>query len=194
MSAFSSGTNTSPFSSNTGGAFGGSSSSTQLGQLDSILRSTLNSILELLAAYADGDYSTVAEDLTLDRYNALSTLLHASRKTGNADYEIIRNSALRSLKGLQRAYLQYTELTNTSDLYNVTKDRADILDDMTRLQEYIDGLNTKAPTSIFGEHHIQSAVAATIPPVYLTYINLYGFPPDGVFDPAKLAIAAINTN
>jgi hypothetical protein len=193
MSAFSSGTNTSPFSSNTGGAFG-SSSSTQLGQLDNILRSSLNNILELLAAYADGDYSTVAEDLTLDRYNALSTLLHASRKTGNTDYEIIRNSAVRSLKGLQRAYLQYTELTNTSDLYNVTKDRADILDDMTRLQEYIDGLNTKAPTSIFGEHHIQSAVAATIPPVYLTYINLYGFPPDGVFDPAKLAIAAINTN
>ena len=112
MSAFSSGTNTSPFSSNTGGAFG-SSSSTQLGQLDNILRSSLNNILELLAAYADGDFSTVAEDLTLERYNVLSSALLSARKFGNADYEIIRNSALRSLKGLQRAYLpvSYTHLT-----------------------------------------------------------------------------------
>ena len=165
-----------------------------LGQLDISLRNILNNILELLASYADGDFSTLGQDLTLERYNILSTLLYESRTNSNVDYEIIRNSALRSLKGLQRAYLQYTELTITSNLYNVTKEKADILDDMTKLQEYIDRLNTKAPTSIFGDHHIQSSVTATIPPVYLTYINMYGFPYDGVFDPNKLAIASLNTN
>jgi hypothetical protein len=168
-------------------------STTQIGQLDTKLRNALNNILELLASYADGDFSTLAEDLTLQRYNTLSTILYESRKLSNVDYEIIRTSALRSLKGLQRAYLQYTELTNTSELYNVAKDRADILDDMTKLQDHIDTLNTKAPTSFFGDHHIQSSVVATIPPVYLTYINLYGFPPSGVFDPTKLAIASLNT-
>ena len=165
----------------------------QLGQLDTTLRNVLNNILELLASYADGDFSTLAEDLTLQRYNALSNILYESRKITNIDYEIIRTSALRSLKGLQRAYLQYTELTNTSELYNVTKGKADILDDMTKLQDHIDKLNTKAPTSIFGDHYIQSSVVATIPPVYLTYINLYGFPPAGVFDPTRLAIASLNT-
>ena len=92
-----------------------------LGQLDISLRNILNNILELLASYADGDFSTLAQDLTLQRYNTLSTLLYESRTNSNVDYEIIRNSALRSLKGLQRAYLQYTELTITSKLYNETK-------------------------------------------------------------------------
>jgi hypothetical protein len=165
----------------------------QLGQLDTTLQSVLINILELLVSYADGDFSTLAEDLTLERYNTLSNILYESRKNSNVDYEIIRNSAVNSLKGLQRAYLQYTQLTNTLELYKATKEKANILDDMTKLQEYIDSLNTKAPTSIFGDHHIQSSIAATVPPVYLTYINMYGFPYDGVFDPTKLAIASLNT-
>mgnify|MGYP006103790013 CR=1 FL=1 len=44
---------------------------TQSGQLDTTLRTILINIFDLLESYADGDFSTLAQDLTLERYNSL---------------------------------------------------------------------------------------------------------------------------
>ena len=67
------------------------------------------------------------------------------------------------------------------------KQRADILDDMDRLKEFLIELNSKANTSVFGEYSVTASVSAVISPQYLLYIEKYGFPPDGVFDTARLA-------
>ena len=47
-------------------------------------------------------------------------------------------------------------------------------------------MNSRKTSSIFGDHTITSSIPASVSPVYLRYIELYGFPNDGIFDPDLL--------
>lgn len=163
------------------------------GVFDSELRAVFLELVVLSKLYAEGNFTTLKIQLTNDKYTALSVAL-ARLRSSNTEYEMIRSSSLSFLQGLQRAFLQNIELTNTTNNYRVVKDRADILDDMDRLQDFLVELNTKANTSVFGDYSVTASVSAVISPQYLLYIEKYGFPSDGVFDTEKLAAVNIISN
>ena len=102
-------------------------------------------------------------------------------------YKLLQSSLMYSLQGLQRAYVQYILLESTTKMYEIASDRAAILDNMDRLREFINQLNTRSNSSIFGDYTISTSVSAVIMPEYLIYIQLYGYPQDGVFDVLKLS-------
>ena len=146
----------------------------------------LNELLTLYSAYAVGDYQTLKTNLTNEYFYILSTSLGSLQST-NPMYLLLKSSIMYSLQGLQRAYVQYVILDDTTTAYEIVKDRAAILDDMDRLKVFIDELNARANTSILGDYNIESSVSAMIPPEYLIYITQYGYPMDGVFDVEKLS-------
>jgi hypothetical protein len=158
--------------------------------LNEKFKNTLTSLVGLLTYYADGNFESLQSELTADTYTGMSTTLIKLKNAYNDDYEAIRETASKALKGVQRATLQYTALTSTEAHNEVLADRAAILDDRDRLREYIELLNKRSSSSIFGDHTITTSTAAVIPPEYLVYIQLFGFPDDGVFDPDKLGRAA----
>jgi len=153
--------------------------------IDQNFRDTLTELMLLFDFYAKGDYAALKTALTYDRYTSLSRAL---AKLGSTDpiYLELKNSTMSSLQGLQRAFVQNTQLIDTTDLYNAASERASILDNMDKLREYLTMLNSQSSSSVFGDYTISSSVPALIPPEYLRYIQAYGFPQDGVFDVTKL--------
>lgn len=149
--------------------------------IDKVFQNTLSELMVLFELYAIGDYAALKTALTYDKYTTLSRSL---AKLGSKDP--IYLSTMSSLQGLQRAFVQNTQLIDTTDLYNAASERAAILDNMDKLREYLTKLNTQSTSSVFGDYTISSSVPALIPPEYLRYIQAYGFPQDGVFDVAKL--------
>ena len=154
--------------------------------IDANFLKLLNELLSLYSAYANGDYQTLNTTLTNQYFFTLSTSL-GNLKSTNPIYKLLQSSIMYSLQGLQRAYVQYIMLENTTQLYDIAKDRAAILDNMDRLREFIEQLNTRTRSSIFGDYSISTSVSATIAPEYLIYIQQYGYPLDGVFDVVKLS-------
>lgn len=160
--------------------------STPTGVLDADLRVLYVELAGLSKLYAAGDFPALKERLTNQKFSSLSISLGRLR-SANTEYEMIRSASLSFLQGLQRASVQNIELEDVKTSYIVVKERAGILDDMDRLTEFLNDLNTKANTSVLGDYSVTASVSAVIAPQYLLYIGEYGFPPDGVFDPAKLA-------
>lgn len=160
--------------------------STPTGVLDADLRVIYVELAVLSKLYAAGEFNTLKERLTNQKFSSLSISLGRLR-SANTEYEMIRSSTLSVLQGLQRASVQNVELDDIKTSYNVVKERAGILDDMDRLTAFLNDLNTKANTSVLGDYSVTASVSAVIAPQYLLYIEEYGFPQDGVFDPAKLA-------
>jgi len=154
--------------------------------LDSDLRLIYMQIIDLSKLYSEGNFIELKTELTNEKYASLSISLGRLR-SANAEYEMIRASTLSFLKGIKRANIQNTQLEDYINSYMIVKDRADILDDMDRLRQFISDLNTKANPSVFGDHSVTASVSALISPEYLLYIEEFGFPQDGVFDSEKLA-------
>ena len=154
--------------------------------IDTTFLGLLNELLSLYIAYAVGDYLTLSTNLTNQYFYTLSISLGNLNST-NPIYNQLKSSLMYSLQGLQRAYVQYLLLEDTNTAYAIVKDRAGILDDMDRLKEFIDELNSRANTSILGDYNIESSISAMIAPEYLAYITQYGYPLDGVFDVEKMS-------
>ena len=148
-------------------------------------KSLIADLLVYLKYYAVGDFPSIKKNLTGAKYIAMSGSL-GRLLISDPTILLLRTSALSSLQGLQRANVQYTQLVDATTSYNIVKDRAAILDDMDLLRAFLLELNTRSNTSIFGDHTIESSVPAVIPPAYVSYIQIYGFPSDGVFDVDKL--------
>ncbi len=154
--------------------------------VDPSLQTLLSEVLLYLNYYAIGDFKSIKTNLTSDKFIAMSGSLGRLVIT-DPNVLVLRTSALSSLQGLQRAYVQYTQLVDATTSYEKVKERAAILDNMDLLKAFLLELNTKSNTSVFGDYTIESSVPAVIPPAYLLYIQRYGFPQDGVFDVNKLA-------
>ena len=154
--------------------------------IDPSFKDLLVELMAMLALYAVGDFASIKTVLTVDKFITLSRSL-GRLVIIDPTYKLLQTSALSSLQGLQRAYVQNTQLNEANDQLEIAENRAAILDNMDLLKEYINDLNTKTHTSVFGDYTIAAAVPALIPAAYLAYIQLYGFPEDGVFDVEKLA-------
>jgi hypothetical protein len=104
-------------------------------------------------------------------------------------YEQLRITIKYALQGLYKAIQQYQILLETNIKLASVTERASILDDMKKLKEFVKTL--KGGGNIFPDLII-TAPMAKIKPEYLEYIQLYGYPSNGVFDMDKLGAILIS--
>jgi len=148
----------------------------------------ITAINTLLIEFSQGHFDLVTSVLTNDLYNELALQLSAIKQTAKIypEFENIRISTTRALGGLKQGIQQYILLKNTQADLTTFKTKASILDDKTKLQDYINSL--LGSRSILPDSKV-TIIAAEIKPEYVEYIQLYGFPEGAVFDMDKLSIA-----
>ena len=148
----------------------------------------ITAINTLLIEFSQGHFDLVTSVLTNDLYDELALQLSAIKQTAKIypEFENIRISTTRALGGLKQGIQQYILLKNTQADLTTFKTKASILDDKTKLQDYINSL--LGSRSILPDSKV-TIIAAEIKPEYVEYIQLYGFPEGAVFDMDKLSIA-----
>jgi len=152
------------------------------------LSNIITAINTLLVQFSQGHFDLVTSVLNNDLYNALALQLSAIKQNAKIypEFENIRISTTRALAGLSQGIQQYILLKNTQSDLTTFKTKASILDDKTKLQEYINSL--LGSRSILPDSKV-TIIAAEIKPEYVEYIQLYGFPEGAVFDMDRLSIA-----
>jgi hypothetical protein len=152
------------------------------------LSNIITAINTLLVEFAQGHFDLVTSVLTQDLYNSLALQLSAIKQNSKIypDFENIRVSTTRALGGLTQGIQQYILLKNTQADLTTFKTKASILDDKTKLQEYINSL--LGSRSILPDSKV-TIITAEIKPEYVEYIELYGFPEGAIFEMDKLSIA-----
>jgi len=152
------------------------------------LSNIITAINALMIEFAQGRFDLVNSVLTQDLYNTLALQLSSIKQTGKQylDYENIRTSTTRALAGLFQGIQQYILLQNTSASLIIFKQKASILDDKTKLQDYINSL--LGSRCLFPESKV-TIISADIKPEYVEYIQMFGFPEGAVFEMDKLATA-----
>ena len=155
-------------------------------ELNKKFKRALFRLNEILDAYSTGNFEELDVLLTPQLYSDLSLRFIRLKNKYNKDYERIRKTAIRALQGAYRASLQHVSLEQMTAHNEYLAERASILDDRTKLADFINILNNTRGASAFGDHEIQTTVSATIDPEYLLYIQTFGFPEDGVFDADRL--------
>jgi len=176
--------------SNGGGSGGGSgSNSVQETMIHALLISeTVSTIMSYYSDLANGNFEALSTELTGEKFTQLSKELF-NFKSGlaiNSDYETIRRIIVTSFEALMRMVttnIAYLELQNN---YEVVFNRSKILDNIELLKEYIDNLNNSTNLSIVPEISIAAPIIELRPEIQ-AYIDKYGLPEDGVFNPDKLA-------
>jgi hypothetical protein len=150
----------------------------------------IQSINQMLTDYAQGDFTTLGQTITNDYYNSISvTLLELKLDpVDHPEYELIRNTISRSFQGLYQSMLLYARYMEDQNQIAALTTKANILDDMAKLKDYILELQRHGRMGdIFPHQTIQAGVKAILKPEYAEYIRLYGFPENAVFDTDRLA-------
>lgn len=152
------------------------------------LSKIITAINTLLVAFSQGKFDLVTGVLNQNLYNNLALQLNTIKQNSKIypDFENIRISTTRALAGLYQGIKQYISLKNTEANLKTAKDKASILDDRKKLQEYINRL--LGSSSIFPDSKV-TIISAEIKPEYVEYIQMYGFPEGAVFEMDKLANA-----
>lgn len=102
------------------------------------------------------------------------------------NYENIRGVIANTLELLHTGIIVHTEKSDLEVQNEALAAKANILDDTTLLQEYINELQNRL--QLFPEQTVQMTVAPMIKPEYLEYINRYGLPENAIFEPEKLGL------
>lgn len=154
-----------------------------------VLNPKLKKIARILITYMDiymeGKMEELEQVFTLEVYTNYSRMLASMKQDRLTDGEIVRRSIVNALSLLYSGlsvYKDYAELEQTNEQL---RDRANILDDMERLKEYLEQLSSQAMTSLLGSHDITMS-SANVNEEYILYIQEYGYPQNGVFEPDKL--------
>ena len=169
-----------------GGGGGGSSSSSGNGcaEIEALMNSTIvKDIGEISKNYSSGAFETIKTQLTQMIYNNYSVGLYTARKPLNATYEKIRKVILTNLEGLLQSINLYNvnmDVTHQRDAYKITADK------FNDANELIAQLNMmRGAISLFPDQHI-TVIPVQIKIEYLTYIQTYGYPENGIWDPDLL--------
>ena len=169
-----------------GSSSGGTSSGSGNGcpEIDALMNSIIvTDIGEISKNYASGAFETIKTQLTQIIYNNYSAGLYTARKPLNATYEKIRKVILMNLEGLLQSINLYnvnTDVTYQRDAYKITADK------FNDANELIAQLNMlRGSISLFPEQHI-TVIPVQIKIEYLTYIQTYGYPENGIWDPDLL--------
>lgn len=143
---------------------------------------------DLYTKYKLGEYEGedgLINTFTYDKFNELSaTLFGLKSNTGEVYYECIRNIINLSLEGFRQSITTYTELLNNKKMLEECQDKADILDDATRLQEYLEQLSRSM--YLMEVPDVRMTVVPEVKEEYRIYIERYGFPENAVFDVDKM--------
>ena len=152
------------------------------------LAKIVRTINNLMYQFSLGNYDYVIANFTSVVYYNLSQELYKIKEdsTSYPDYEEMRVNVVRGLEGLNKSVLLYKEHSSTLLQLESQTQKANILDDMDKLRDYIRGLH--GSISLFPDMYVTS-IAATLKPEIAIYIQLYGYPEGGVFEADKLAFA-----
>lgn len=142
-----------------------------------------SSLNNLIQNYSLGNLMEVSKELTVEKYNNLSVTFRNNSRPDNLYYEVIRLLFSKTLDGLMRSITQYIDLLNITSKLEECNKYKNILDDPTKLKEYIEKL---AQQSYLFDVEPITMIKATVKQEYVEYIKLYGFPEGGIFDSVKL--------
>lgn len=145
--------------------------------------SVVTDISEISKNYASGAFNLIKTQLNQTLYNNYSLGLYTARKPLNATYEKVRKFINTNLEGL----LQSINLHNTNTSVTAEKDAYKIIaDKFNDPNELLAQLNMlRGSISLFPEQHI-TVIPVQIKPEYLIYIQTYGYPENGIWDPDLL--------
>jgi len=145
-------------------------------------------------SYASGNFDSVVDSLDEAVFANISVALNkliANKKY--MDYEFIRSNLVNSLNALWQSVRQYMDLQKVLRELVAAEARITILDDLVKLEEYINSLRNHTLVTIIPEVDVNVQLL-TIKEPYNTYIKVYGYPPGGAFDPDRLAQISIAQN
>ena len=183
-SSISGGSGTSGSGTSSGGSGGSGGSGNGCPEIDALMNSIIvTDIGEISKNYASGAFETIKAQLTQMIYNNYSVGLYTARKPLNATYEKIRKVILMNLEGLLQSINLYnvnTDVTYQRDAYKITADK---FNDASELIAQLNML--RGSISLFPEQHI-TVIPVQIKIEYLTYIQTYGYPENGIWDPDLL--------
>tara|TARA_Y100000389_G_scaffold19216_1_gene16670 strand:+ start:1435 stop:2121 length:687 start_codon:yes stop_codon:yes gene_type:complete len=164
-----------------------------LGMFQNLHDKVIDVLKQSLIYYKGGQFGELNELFTTEQYNKLSSNLINSTllKNVSEDYQYnarlftyYRESFHRVLEGLQKSIYQNEELTTTQSQLVTAQEKADILDDMAKLREY---LENKQSQIFFADVSTQLTTMAVLKPQYQRYIDLYGMPDGLIFESQKMA-------
>jgi hypothetical protein len=138
---------------------------------------------EISKNYAAGNFAAIKVQLTQSIYNNYSVGLYNARKPLIATYEKIRSVILTNLEGLLQSINLHNvnmDVTYQRDAYKVYADK---FNDANALIAQLNML--RGAISLFPEQHI-TVIPVEIKIEYLTYIQTYGYPENGIWDPDLL--------
>jgi hypothetical protein len=164
---------------NTGGSGGGGCP-----EIEALMSSTLvTDISEISKNYASGAFNLIKSQLNQTLYNNYSLGLYNARKPLNATYEKVRKFINTNLEGLLQSINLYntnTSVTSERDAYKIIADK---FNDPNELLAQLNML--RGSISLFPDQHI-TVIPVQIKPEYLIYIQTYGYPENGIWDPDLL--------
>jgi len=136
--------------------------------------------------YLSGDISELPKNLNVNIISRLSSIFFSLKvpslnSTVYEEYRLFTTSIISSFQNINTFVLNCQEKTA---LLEAALEKASILDDINKLQEFIKNLKRKF--MLIPEQTI-TLPTATIKEPYNTYINIYGFPENMLWDPDKLA-------
>jgi hypothetical protein len=145
--------------------------------------SVVTDISEISKNYASGAFNLIKSQLNQTLYNNYSLGLYTARKPLNATYEKVRKFINTNLEGL----LQSVNLHNTNNTVTSERDAYKIIaDKFNDPNELLAQLNMlRGSVSLFPDQHI-TVIPVQIKPEYLIYIQTYGYPENGIWDPDLL--------
>lgn len=145
--------------------------------------SVVTDINEISKNYASGAFNLIKTQLNQTLYNNYSLGLYTARKPLNATYEKVRKFINTNLEGLLQSINLYnvnTSVTAEKDAYKIIADK---FNDPNELLAQLNML--RGSMSLFPEQHI-TVIPVQIKPEYLIYIQTYGYPENGIWDPDLL--------
>jgi hypothetical protein len=166
----------------------------ELLQIKKLLNTPLAKYIQMtINEYYLGNFEKLLELLPKEKLESLTQILYSYKKNAikYPTYENVRSLLKLYLEGLIKCVTQYLELINIKTKLKDCEERCDILDDMKKLQDYIDQL--QRAMQIFNPPP-QTVVCATILPEHATYLRMYGYPVGGIFDVEKLNEIILNQN
>jgi len=151
-----------------------------------ILTSLIEEINTIVRYYIDGNFLEIINYINSGKNTIMANKLNTIKKNAVnlPDIKFTANFYLTILNSLTQHINQYTKLQISNEITEIFKKDAAILNTPTLLKAYIENLkkNLRALPDLFVETQ-----APTIKQEYLTYIELYGFPKNGIFDIGLLA-------
>jgi len=140
-------------------------------------------VTDIINQYNAGNFEYVVQRFTNQYYNILISILSTTKYDNNPLIRRVRNFCISLVNMFNRVILQYLECKNIEKQLEQARNKASILDDPERLEEYIVGSTKRV--NVFRDHMV-TVPMATLKPQYSEYIKLYGFPKNANFDPTLM--------